>query len=47
MPTNYVEDYEQVTGKEIPTGDGPVVGVKVIATPVAVAPVAKSVAEVK
>ena len=43
MPTDYVEDYEEVTGTKIPEE----VTTKVVAAPAAKAPKVSSVAEVK
>ena len=45
MPTNYVEDYEQVTGEKI--SDDGIVGTKVVTAPESKKPAAKTVAEVK
>ena len=47
MPTNYVEDYEQVTGETIPNDAAPVVETKVVSAPETVAPVSETVAEVE
>ena len=45
MPTYYVEDYEQVTGKKISADS--IVETKIVTAPESKKPVAQKVAEVK